>query len=282
MAKIRTKARALDLLGRQQIAGIPTALSELFKNAHDAYADNVEVDYVRKGNLLILRDDGLGMTREEFEERWLTVGTDSKLVDEDSIDQPATDKRKDKRQVMGEKGVGRLSIAAIGPQVLVMTRANRDGELGNLVAALVNWTLFSFPNLDLDDIDIPVREIKGGTILPQGMFEEMKKEAIDHVSSLSDKISKAKIEQVVSQISGFEFDPEVWTEKLNYLDKRLDLSREHLRLDEQGCGTHFIISPVDEILGEEVEEIASTRSTDTASRLDKALLGFTNTNPNLV
>ncbi len=31
MAKIRTKARALDMLGRQQIAGIPTALSELFK-----------------------------------------------------------------------------------------------------------------------------------------------------------------------------------------------------------------------------------------------------------
>ena len=70
MAKIRTKARALDMLGRQQIAGIPTALSELFKNAHDAYADNVEVDFFRKENLLILRDDGLGMTTDEFEERW--------------------------------------------------------------------------------------------------------------------------------------------------------------------------------------------------------------------
>lgn len=75
MAKIRTKARALDMLGRQQIAGIPTALSELFKNAHDAYADNVEVDFFRKENLLILRDDGLGMTTDEFEERWLTIGT---------------------------------------------------------------------------------------------------------------------------------------------------------------------------------------------------------------
>lgn len=52
MANIRTKARALDMLGRQQIAGIPTALSELFKNAHDAYADNVEVDYIRKKKLI--------------------------------------------------------------------------------------------------------------------------------------------------------------------------------------------------------------------------------------
>lgn len=114
MAQIKTKARALDMLGRQQIAGIPTALSELFKNAHDAYADNVEVDYIRKKNLLILRDDGLGMTKDEFEERWLTIGTDSKLTDEDSIGMPDVDLAKTSRPIMGEKGIGRLAIASIG------------------------------------------------------------------------------------------------------------------------------------------------------------------------
>lgn len=123
MANIKTKARALDMLGRQQIAGIPTALSELFKNAHDAYADYVEVDYIRKSNLLILRDNGLGMSQKEFEDRWLTIGTDSKLDDEDSLSAPSIDNNKKIRQVMGEKGIGRLAIAAIGPQVLVMTRA---------------------------------------------------------------------------------------------------------------------------------------------------------------
>ena len=50
------------MLGRQQIAGIPTAISELFKNAHDAYAENVEVDYYRREGLFVLRDDGRGMT----------------------------------------------------------------------------------------------------------------------------------------------------------------------------------------------------------------------------
>ncbi|MCY4462099.1 MAG: hypothetical protein OXC26_17180 [Albidovulum sp.] len=44
MAKFHVRARTVDLLGRQQIAGIPTAISELFKNSHDAYARNVEVD----------------------------------------------------------------------------------------------------------------------------------------------------------------------------------------------------------------------------------------------
>lgn len=62
MATFHVRARTVDMLGRQQIAGIPTAISELFKNAHDAYARIVEVDYLRRENLFVLRDDGLGMT----------------------------------------------------------------------------------------------------------------------------------------------------------------------------------------------------------------------------
>ena len=79
MATFRVRARTVDMLGRQQIAGIPTAISELFKNAHDAYARNVEVDYLRRENLFLLRDDGLGMTKADFEDRWLSLGTESKL-----------------------------------------------------------------------------------------------------------------------------------------------------------------------------------------------------------
>src|SRR5579862_2740056 len=75
MVTFKARARALDMLGRQQIAGIPTAISELFKNAHDAYADRVVVDYFRQASLLVLRDDGVGMSEKDFEERWLTIGT---------------------------------------------------------------------------------------------------------------------------------------------------------------------------------------------------------------
>ena len=79
MANIRVRARAVEMLGRQQIAGIPTALHELLKNAHDAYADQVEVDFFRQDKSLLIRDDGVGMTLNEFETRWLTLGTESKL-----------------------------------------------------------------------------------------------------------------------------------------------------------------------------------------------------------
>ncbi len=203
MAKIKTRARTLDMLGRQQIAGIPTALSELFKNAHDAYADNVEVDYIRKKNLLILRDNGLGMTREEFEDRWLTIGTDSKFDDEDAIEKPAIDMHKDKRPVMGEKGIGRLAIAAIGPQVLVMTRSKRENKLGELVVSFINWSLFSLAGLDLSDIDIPILTKQNGENATLKDIESLKNQAIENVNSLSSKISLSKIEKISNEIESF-------------------------------------------------------------------------------
>lgn len=277
MAKIRTKARTLDMLGRQQIAGIPTALSELFKNAHDAYADNVEVDFIRKKDLLIIRDDGVGMTKAEFEERWLTIGTDSKFDDEDSLEPPAVDLSKKKRPVMGEKGIGRLAIAAIGPQVLVLTRARRENKLENLVAAFINWTLFSLPALDLEDIDIPIIVIEQGKNITKEQISELLNQAKLNVKGLTKKISEKKISSICTQIDSFNYDPPFWAEQLIQLDNSLNLKNHNLRVDDSGSGTHFIISPVDEILPAEIEGIDTTRRTEQASRLEKALLGFTNT-----
>src|SRR6266567_598488 len=97
MAIFKARARALDMLGRQQIAGIPTAISELFKNAHDAYATRVEADFYRPNNTFTLRDDGLGMTEADFSDRWLTLGTDSKLGAEFGLAVPPADPDQDVR-----------------------------------------------------------------------------------------------------------------------------------------------------------------------------------------
>ena len=136
MAQFRTRARALDLLGRQQIAGIPTAINELIKNAHDAYADNFDIDFFRYDNLLILRDNGLGMTKDEFETRWLTLGTESKLSGS-TLSMPPVDPGKPKRAIMGEKGIGRLAIASIGSQVLIVTKSKNTGDNAKVVVAFM-------------------------------------------------------------------------------------------------------------------------------------------------
>lgn len=43
-AAFQTRARTIDHLGREQIADCPTAISELWKNAYDAYARNVSLN----------------------------------------------------------------------------------------------------------------------------------------------------------------------------------------------------------------------------------------------
>ena len=43
-AALQTRARTIDHLGREQIADCPTAISELWKNAYDAYARNVSLN----------------------------------------------------------------------------------------------------------------------------------------------------------------------------------------------------------------------------------------------
>src|SRR4051794_29602967 len=104
MAKLTVRARAVDMLGRQQIAGIPTAIHELFKNAHDAYATSAEVDYFRTQHLLVMRDNGYGMTVADFEEKWLALGTESRLgANFEETSWPAI-MGLPRRVVMGEKG----------------------------------------------------------------------------------------------------------------------------------------------------------------------------------
>ena len=164
MARIRARARAVDMLGRQQIAGIPNAISELFKNAHDAYATRVEADFYRPEKLLVLRDDGLGMTLRDVEDRWLVLGTESKMTGDRELDTIASALHRQKRMPTGEKGIGRLAIAAIGPQVLLLTRAWRADGLHDAVAAFVNWTLFTLPGISLDEIEIPVKEFQEGRL----------------------------------------------------------------------------------------------------------------------
>ena len=49
MAQFRTKARAIDLLGKNQIADLPTAITELWKNGYDAYGDRLRAELFKAG-----------------------------------------------------------------------------------------------------------------------------------------------------------------------------------------------------------------------------------------
>ena len=263
MAQFKTRARALDLLGRQQIAGIPTAINELIKNAHDAYADKFDIDFLRKENLLILRDDGLGMTKEEFETRWLTIGTESKFVN-NKTSLPPKDKSKPLRPVMGEKGIGRLAIASIGKQVLIISKAKQREKESKIVAAFINWELFELPGINLEDIIIPIKEFEEIPDFIQ--FHDLKDEVLNSLINLKDKdiISFNDYERIALSIINFDIDPKELNSNLV----------GNFKFSENNGGTFFYINPVSETL---IFDIEGDKETKEATKIEKMLIGFHNT-----
>lgn len=263
MATFRVRARTVDMLGRQQIAGIPTAISELFKNAHDAYARSVEVDYFRKERLFVLRDNGLGMTKDDFEQRWLSLGTESKLGTA-ALAMPPRDPDQPKRPTLGEKGIGRLAVAIIGPQALILSRARREKRASDkLVAAYINWSMFELPGVDLSEITIPLLEIPGGRLPTGKEVDDMLKEAKACLDGLAQRAGTQKIREIHRQMASFAVDPVEW-----------ELGGDIPSLVGDGCGTHFYIQPADPIIEEDID---SRQSENKATRFERNLIGFTNT-----
>ena len=263
MAKIRTRARAVDMLGRQQIAGIPNAISELFKNAYDAYATRVEADFFRPEQLFVLRDDGLGMTLRDVEDRWLVLGTEGKMTGDRELDAFASGLQMERRIPTGEKGIGRLAIAAIGPQVLLLTRARRGDGLHKTVAAFVNWTLFTLPVISLDEIEIPVREFPEDRLPEARDIQSMLDVVRNNLDQLRDRIDHDRAAQIYRELEAFDVDASV-------LQNRFQTSS----LTEGRSGTQFYIQPTDQMLRISLEEGEGRRRIGDLKRM---LIGFTNT-----
>jgi signal transduction histidine kinase len=261
---MRVRARAVDMLGRQQIAGIPTAIHELFKNAHDAYAERVRVDYIHSLDLFVLRDNGLGMTKEDLESRWLTLGTESKVGQNDPTLHIWTGPENlPRRPSLGEKGIGRLAIAAIGPQVFVYSRALREDGPATPVCALVNWSLFEQPGLDLDQIEVPVVEVEDVFPPTRAIIQGLVAQSLANLENLGDSIAQTAHERVARELRAFDFDPDVVYRGLGE------------GLLGKPYGTHFLIKPTAFELGLDLS--LSRLSGFGASPLQRYLLGFGNT-----
>lgn len=146
----RASARTIDHLGKGQIADTPTAVSELWKNAYDAYARNVALhtfDGPIKCGAVI--DNGCGMTPEQITGSWLVIGTNAKTNKETLSEEDRFGL--DIRFTQGEKGIGRLSAAFLAPITLLVTKKINT----EFTAVLIDWRLFENPYLSISDISVP-------------------------------------------------------------------------------------------------------------------------------
>jgi hypothetical protein len=113
------------------------ALTELVANAWDAGATTVDIlipeDYNQK---LIVEDNGIGLTKEQFRERWMKLGYDRiKHQGKNVIFPPDVD---GKRLAYGRNGVGRHGLLCFDKEYTVTT--NSYGEKSTFVITTQNET----------------------------------------------------------------------------------------------------------------------------------------------
>ncbi|SDE30749.1 Histidine kinase-, DNA gyrase B-, and HSP90-like ATPase [Pricia antarctica] len=270
--QFRTKARAVDLLGKGQIADLPTAITELWKNGYDAYADNltaeIYLDTFRDidNPLFVITDDGKGMSRNDIFEKWLVLGTDSKsrakLEDKESEETLW----KKPRIKAGEKGIGRLSVAFLGNPMLMLSK--KQGH--TLQALFFDWRLLENYNLFLDDVDLPIEEIENNSDFPV-KFENLKRAFLENFEKENDldgnliwEDNQSWLKTMIKNSVDSAKIPAFLSEKL--LADLLDIENDH--------GTKFVVF-------EPIDQIVDLTNSDEDGLVDKefvisSLSGFTN------
>jgi len=149
--KFKPRARLLLQLGDQLIRNESIALVELVKNSYDADANKVDiymenVDDPEKG-IIIIEDDGFGMSPEIVENVWLEPGSDFKsLLFKGNKPTP-----KYNRLPIGEKGIGRFGVHKLGGTIELTTKAKESNE----VYVKIDWTDFDKYKY-LDEVPIKI------------------------------------------------------------------------------------------------------------------------------
>ncbi|WP_185218736.1 ATP-binding protein [Sphingobacterium mizutaii] len=268
--QFRTKARAVDLLGKGQIADLPTAITELWKNGYDAYADNLKADLYKEGynglskSYFVISDDGKGMSGTDVLDKWLVLGTDSKSRAE--LEEESEDTLwKRPRIKAGEKGIGRLSVAYLGNPMLMLTK-----KIGYpLQAVYFDWRLLENYNLFLDDIIIPIKSVERTESLNID-FSELKKMFLSNFDKETDTDGKP-----IWEGKQIELKADIISETENaVLEEPILNSIFSLFESDDTHGTMFLVfNPINQII--ELSEKDEDKI-DEGNFVTSSLIGFTN------
>lgn len=115
----------LNHLGRSLYRSFATVLGEAISNAWDADAQNVwiEVDANKSG--FTIKDDGIGMTADDFQNKFLKIGY-SKRKD-------GTSRSQRDRPFIGRKGIGKLALLSCAERVVVISKVKGGDYIGGTI-----------------------------------------------------------------------------------------------------------------------------------------------------
>lgn len=116
----------LNHLGRNLYRNFITVLGEAISNSWDANATNVWIDIDQASSTMVIKDDGDGMTEEDFQEKFLKIGY-SKRKD------PSNNATGRQRPFIGRKGIGKLALLSCAKKIEVISKTANSEYTGGAI-----------------------------------------------------------------------------------------------------------------------------------------------------
>ena len=170
----------LEHLGLHLYSNVPAVLSEAIANAWDADATVVDVTIDRNAGSVLIQDNGHGMTHEDINDRYLQVGYQRRSTGGGATT-PVLE-----RDVMGRKGIGKLSLFSVANTVEVYSV--KDGE-----ASALRMTVDGIQNATADGTDYFPEPIEFELELTQGtaiVLRDLRKDLAQTPASLRKRIAR--------------------------------------------------------------------------------------------
>jgi signal transduction histidine kinase len=195
----QTEGRLLQELGERLVAKPEVALVELIKNSYDADASFCEVSSLGREKTIVIRDDGCGMSFDQFSQRWMRIATANKVQERTSA--------KFKRRLTGQKGIGRFAVRFLGRSLKLDSVAwdEKRKAMTHLVADF-DWAQLDKQD-NLQNARIPYRLLRAdpsaepGTKLTIGHL----KGGVEFAQSSSFRTAVLKIVSPISALEGGRF-----------------------------------------------------------------------------
>ncbi|MGH6775873.1 BbrUII/HgiDII family restriction enzyme [Brucella tritici] len=158
--KFEVDLNVINHLGVGLYSSTPAALTELVANAWDAEANNVWIDVDPQKNTIIIEDDGHGMSAQSIKDKFLHVGYSRRIASKSNKSISG------KRNVMGRKGIGKLSMFALSNQVRVTSQVKDDLPIAfEIDVPSLKKNLQEGKEIVLDELDaVPLRNGQGTRI----------------------------------------------------------------------------------------------------------------------
>ena len=168
----------INRLGIELVGKAETAVAELIKNAYDADATEVKVEFVDSdevGGNLIITDNGLGMTEEQLVNGFMRISSTDKIRNPKSL--------KFGRTRAGRKGIGRFATQSLGHKLTIITQTHNNQQAIHIT---INWDDYLL-GTDINSVSFPIslqnkQKDCGTTLIIEGLRQSWKNTGIKHIS----------------------------------------------------------------------------------------------------